>query len=525
MSDAQRLVLRHDLDAYPGIARFALDVVKNRGTARDFLLRGRGAQIAPVADTPGRDAVAADLLESNRSWGNDVEREVSLWRSGGAITLVAGQQVGFGGGPLYTLAKLASLLSLRDRCRRNGQDAVVFFWLATEDHDFAEVATITLPSSEGTRTFRAAERPTPGRVVGSLPLPGTLVAQIRKHDPSLAGAWCDDGVTFRDSFARLLSRCLEGEGVVLVDALLPALRRAGAGLFHRMVAEWDAVQQALRARESDLTDAGYSPQVISEDDHALLWLIDDEAIRRPVRSTANGTFTIGDASVDREALLQTIAERPERVSTGALMRPLLQDQVLGSDVFVGGPAEVSYYAQSEAAHRLLDVRPPVVMLRGHALVAPVRLLESATRRGFSVEEMYEEPSDVLARRERPAVEAWRDSIERAERTLHEDLLAASGTVVDSAGEMRDSIARSLRRIDYHLRRMRERGVRAIARGDSERARALERAHLALAPGGVPQDRIVAWLPLFERWRGELLAALVECAEPNSDSVAVIGLEG
>ena len=85
--------------------------------------------------------------ESNRRWGLSVEPQVKAWASGSAVTLVAGQQVGFAGGPLYTLAKIASLVKMKRELERAGRPATVFFWLATEDHDFDEVAQLAVPVS------------------------------------------------------------------------------------------------------------------------------------------------------------------------------------------------------------------------------------------------------------------------------------------------------------------------------------------------------------------------------------------
>lgn len=516
--------MRHGLESYPGISRFALDFVHGRDSARQFFARG-SASLEPLVSTPLRDAVADELLETNRQWGNDIARELDIWRRGGALTIIAGQQTGFGGGPLYTLAKLASLLNLRDRYRREGRDAVVFFWMATEDHDFLEVANLALPARDGVTLLRAAERPAPGHIVGDLPIPRTLIDQLRRHDPALAGEWCDPSLTFRDAFARLLSQTLADHGVVLVDALLPSLRRAGIDIFESTLSRWTELQELLAVRDAAIRDAGYAPQVQSEDGHTLLWLIDDAGIRNPVRIDADGALTVGQQSSSVADLRRHIAEHPQRISTGALLRPVLQDSVFGTDAFIGGPAEVSYYAQSEALHQALGVRPPAVMLRGHALVSPIRPLERALSQGFAIEELYEDPHTVLARREENAIARWDDAIAGAATRFEDEIANVTPLAADAAAEMSRSVARSMKRINYHVGRMRERGSRAIARRDADRARAVERIHEIVAPGLIPQDRRISWLPFAARWRDELLIALIEAAEPNGTTVSVIGMEG
>lgn len=523
LSSAQRLVLAHDLASYPGISRFALDFVRHEGTARTFLDPADDVTESP-AHVASRDAIARELIETNSAWGNDVRREVEQWRSG-AMTLIAGQQIGFGGGPLYTLTKIASLINLRERYRREGRDAVVFFWMATEDHDFLEVAQLTLPVSSGTKVIRAAERPESGRVVGNLPLPVSLVEQFRRIEPSLVGPWCDTALSFRDSFALLLASVLRDRGVVLVDALLPSVRRAGSDVFEQIAGRWAEAQTLVRLRDRELLQAGYSPQVQGESDHAFLWMIGEQGQRTPVRRGADGSFSTGDEAVSLDHLLATIEHEPARISTGALLRPVLQDLAFGTDVFVGGPAEVSYYAQSAVLHEMMGVRAPKIMLRGHVLVSPRRALERMLRHGMRIEEIYDPPDSVLARREGDATLKWSHAITSAAAQLSNAVSEAAPLAAGAAPEMNDSIRRSMRRIDYHMDRMRERGARAIARRDRERAEAVERVHSILAPGEVPQDRHVSWLPWYHRWKGDLLDALADCAEPDSVSVSVLGMEG
>src|SRR5205085_354724 len=89
----------------------------------------------------------------------------------------------------------------------------------------------------------------------------------------------------------------------------------------------------------------------------------------------------------------------EKTSTSAITRPLLQDFVLAPDVFVGGPAEVSYYAQLAPLHELLGVRMPRVALRGHALVAPKRMMRAITRYAIDAASLFRDADAILTKHE------------------------------------------------------------------------------------------------------------------------------
>ncbi|HEY8848705.1 MAG TPA: bacillithiol biosynthesis BshC, partial [Thermoanaerobaculia bacterium] len=165
---------RVPLDRYPGMNPFVLDWM--RGDQR-FLPRlpsveaGFSRPVPAKAGTHTGQAFINALIESNRRWGLDVADEVRRWAGGGTTTLVAGQQVGFAGGPLYTLAKFASILKLKRQNESRGIATTVFFWLATEDHDFNEVAQIALPARDPQHqvdliSLRATRPPDSKQVVG-----------------------------------------------------------------------------------------------------------------------------------------------------------------------------------------------------------------------------------------------------------------------------------------------------------------------------------------------------------------------
>src|SRR5205823_7278142 len=244
--------------------RFVLDWLS--GDTR-FLARG---------DVPRRSRnISDDLINaldrSNRRWGSFVSDELRSWARGETITLIAGQQVGFAGGPLYTLAKLASLIRMKRDLEADGKRATIFFWLATEDHDFEEVATLRLPVATIAReksginrqldllTLRATRAVESKAIVGDARIPEGLVAQLLSLYDMERPQWLREGITFRDSFAELLVSAVD-EKIVFVDALLPELRDTGAPLFDRMRALWDEMQRDIAARSRELEAAGYTPQ-------------------------------------------------------------------------------------------------------------------------------------------------------------------------------------------------------------------------------------------------------------------------
>jgi bacillithiol synthase len=97
-------------------------------------------------DPARRQRVAAVLERQNRAWGASQETLDNIARfRAGASAVVTGQQVALFGGPLFSIYKALSAIKLATEFSHAGQECVPVFWLATEDHDLAEVNHVTLP--------------------------------------------------------------------------------------------------------------------------------------------------------------------------------------------------------------------------------------------------------------------------------------------------------------------------------------------------------------------------------------------
>jgi bacillithiol synthase len=513
--------MRLPLAQYPGFNPFVLDWLHGVPAATALLPRDATEPRCPGRPR-GRDALVRTLIESNRQWGIEAAPAVERWNAGEAVAIIAGQQVGFAGGPLYTIAKIASLLKMKREYESRGIATTVFFWLATEDHDYDEVATLLLAEPDGVRKLRARGVIANRHPVGSLPVPEALIGELLAALQLERPRWLAPGITFGESFARLLSAVF-GNEVVLVDALLPELRRAGTDLFLRTLESWNDVQFAIGSRSSEISRAGYSPQVIPREGegYSLLFHLDEDGNREPIHR--NGGWRIGEREVSFSALVETVRSAPERISTAALMRPLLQDLVFEPAVFVGGPAEVSYYAQIAKVHTMLGVRAPRVALRGHMLVAPSRILRTMQRYEIAPEQLFTPVETLLAEREAGGVSELREAAQRGHAALDAEIEKIAALVLPAEKGMAKSINRTIGHINYHFDKLVERATRALVRRDQERFAALRTLALTLHPEGAPQDRVAAWLPWWLQYGDRMIEMMIAEMEPDGDSFKVVPL--
>ena len=325
---------------------------------------------------PGvRKGVVEVLREQNRRFAPggaiETQTEKNLERlAHGAVAIVTGQQVGLFGGPAYSLYKAITAASYAAELTRRGVDAIPIFWLATEDHDLAEINHAAWNARDGMAEFQLhGDEASEGRRVGEIILGEGITALVAEAAAKLEGPDAERianalresyaaGETYGSAFGKLMARLLGGRGIVFIDPLDQRLHRLSAPLYGRALAESDALRDALMARSKELEDAGFHAQVKVAAESTLLFYNVD-GIRHPLRIRGE-KFHAGHASFSMDELRKAIDATPDAVTPNVLLRPIVQDTLLPTAAYVGGPAEVAYMAQTEVVYKRLGRMPAIL---------------------------------------------------------------------------------------------------------------------------------------------------------------------
>ncbi len=357
--------LRHtDL---PHTSRLFADFLYHHDRVAHFYTVPSGRTCAQDYPAERRAALVDALREQN---GDHPALEVLA--QPGARAYVTGQQVGLFSGPAYTIYKALTAVRLAEQSTAEGKPAVAIFWLATEDHDFAEVnhawsfGPDAQPVSMSVNGHKQSEEPVGSiaishwpveelhRSFGDLPYAGEVTQLVREtYTP---------GKTMGCAFRDLVQRLLEKFNLLYLDPLHPAIRRLGAPFLASAVAHEAELSGALLARNKELEASGYHAQVHVEEKTSLFFLL--EGTRRINLKRQNGEYV----SRDRHYAAKELADRAEQLSPNALLRPVMQDFMIPTASYIGGPAEVAYLAQSQVMYeRLLGHMPRVMPRSGFTL--------------------------------------------------------------------------------------------------------------------------------------------------------------
>lgn len=477
-------------------------------------------------DPARREKVSAILERQNSSWAASPQTLSNINRlRQGAAAVVTGQQVGLFGGPMFDIYKALTAIKLAEESAAGGIDAVPVFWLATYDHDLAEVNHVSVPGADGTlRTLTTSSHSVAGAPVSAVRLGEEILPVVEEVAALLGDSEVSQllretyrpGESLGSAFARFFTRLFAQWGVIVLDASDAELHRVASPIYRKAIERAEDLDAALLTRGQELEKAGYYQQVKVTPSSVLLFTLHNgarTAIHRRINSSDNSAeFVIGSESgaekLSSSELLERIAETPENFSPNVLLRPVVQDYLLPTLAYTGGAAEAAYFAQVGAVYEMLLGRVTPIVPRFSATLVEPKVQRWLGQYGITVLDALQGP------------EALRQNL--ASRTLPRDLQAAferaKKSVEESFSGLKDALAKldptlveasqtGASKIHYQLDRLRERALAAeLRRSEVVRRHAAVLSEM-LYPNGELQERGIAGVYFVARHGTELLRSI------------------
>jgi bacillithiol biosynthesis cysteine-adding enzyme BshC len=501
---------------------------KLRSFYSPFHRENQWMQRPPIMEDARRQAIVGLLRKQNRDFGAGPATEANLDRlAEGAAAVVTGQQVGLFGGPLLTLLKAATAVRLASDASRNGHPHVPIFWLATEDHDFDEISHATFHadpdlSASGLRKLQLADNPAPGKPVGNIPLGDGILPLIEELHRCLGANSISElltslytpTATFASAFASFLTRIFSEHGLIVIDAAARPFHALANTTLRVAIEQADEIQSALLERSQNLEHAGYHAQVMVGGSSSLLFLIDEiTGVRTALKKAPGGRWSAGTQQYSTADLLAILDATPERISPNVLLRPVMQDTLLPTSVYIGGPAEIAYFAQSQVVYQhILGSVTPVLPRYSATLIEP-RLRKILERHQLSLPDIFT-TSDALAHllgaRAMPVegkrkLSAAGNALDRELKTLTEWMHAQD----QSLGHAADVAASKML---YQMNRLRRLSATYTLQREQSFRRHADALCQELFPQGNLQERVLAGAWFLSRSGPSLIDLLIEQAQ-------------
>jgi bacillithiol synthase len=515
------------ISVVPGLSRIFLDYCAGEASVRAWFgggPRDRAWQRTQHRHTSDHRSQLAELL-AGQNPSASLAPALSQLRDG-ANVVVTGQQVGILGGPLFTPHKAATAIALAKEATSAGHAHLPVFWLASEDHDFAEVNHITFPARRELRKLTYESVPKAAVPVGGVVLDDAITGLIDQAWELLgysdAMEWLAaayrPGQTLAGAFAEFYRKVFSEHGLLVLDAAGREAHRLGAPVLQAAIERADELHAALLHRNLELQAAGYHAQVAVAERGSLLFLIEDHsgarnALKRIEATAAEpaGLWQAGRDKFSTSDLLGILASEPERISPSALLRPVFQDQILPTSAYIGGPAEIAYFAQSAVLYeRILGRLTPVLPRLSATLVEPA-VAELLDRHELTLETIVASTEESLAQRlaARAMHIAGKRLLASAGNALDGELTSLTG-YMDSLDEgLGRSAQVSANKMRYQMNRLRRLAANFELQKEASLGRHAQAVVQALYPHGGLQERLIGAAWFLARQGSGLIDMLVD----------------
>jgi len=512
-------------DQIPHQTRLFLDYLKDPVALRQFYpsavrfhheLPARAPEILSKYKVD-RPALCDALARMNRSWGASPATlaNIELLRNPDCVAAVTGQQAGLFTGPLYTIYKALSAVKLAGCLSQQGTRTVPVFWIATEDHDFAEVAkaefinrdcgfsSVSVPSSmhvEGVPVGNVVLDESVNTAVDSLlaALPSTeFTAEL---DQLLRDTW-KPGRTYGEAFARMLAALLGQHGLIILDPLDADLKKLAAPLYSEAAQRAHEIAIAVTERSRELESSGYHVQVVASENSFPLFMLDAQGARQAVVRTDDGRYQTkaGGAKFTAAELAEQAANQPERFSPNVTLRAVVQDYLLPTIAYNGGAAEIAYFAQTAEVYRVLDRPATPILPRASMTIIEKHTGRSLERYDLKLSDFFTGLDPVLARVvEEHLGTAAAESFSRTEASVNQELDSLQQQLRQVDPTLADALETGRKKINYQIEGLRTRFHRAQMARDEAVHRQLQRAFELLYPEKTLQERRINITSLLAR---------------------------
>jgi bacillithiol biosynthesis cysteine-adding enzyme BshC len=474
-----------------------------------------------------RDQVAAALVaqQRRRHAPEAALAAATLLTNPATVAVVTGQQAGVFGGPLYTILKAVSAIQLARRAAQTlGTPVVAIFWVAAEDHDWEEIAsvtaldaqlqprTITMPPPEG-----AGERP-----VGALELDERVTATLDELGAALADTEFTPalletlrnsyrpGIGVADAFARWIEALLGGHGLVVFDSADPTVKPLIADVFRREIATAGHTASLATRAGAEMEARGHSPQVAPQADALSLFRIDPATgARTPIRRQGD-QFVAGETTLSADDLEKELAQAPERFNPNVLLRPIVQDTLFPTICYVAGPSELAYFGQLRRVYEHFGLPMPLIHPRASATLVDSATIRFLNKYDVPLEDLQPQDEGALNRLLQaqlpPTVDAAFSSAAQAMSERMQGVVDAVASVDPTlAGAARSTFGK----MEHELKTLQGKMIHAAKRRDDTLRRQFTRAQVQTFPQGHPQERSLSVVYFLNLYGPALVDRLLE----------------
>jgi bacillithiol biosynthesis cysteine-adding enzyme BshC len=428
------------------------------------------------------------------------------------LATVTGQQVGFLGGPLYTLFKAMSAIRLAEQLENEYETSkanlnfVPVFWIEDNDHDSLEASKISIidGTNEPRDFFASSSKQSADRkTVSNLTFRDDIADEISKLETALPETPFKEelvqkikqiyeaGKSWRDAFIELMQYILVDTGILFLSASL--LRESGVwrSLVKKELESIGTSTSLVNLANTILDINGYHIQAKTSDIN-LFYHESGERLKIEDISDEQQKYRIGDNEYHYTELREMAEEYPERFSPNVLLRPVFQDFAIPTIAYISGPSEIGYASQIRELYKFFDVFMPAFISRHSSTILTPRV-KRFLRTSKLDQKYFMRPWRVIESElaEEIADADIENAIDQAEKHIDEDMK----TIESEIGKIDKNYEQSVRavkaKIDKLMEQLRKKAISAQKKQKSDEFAKYRQANSLIYPSGTLQERYIS----------------------------------
>jgi bacillithiol biosynthesis cysteine-adding enzyme BshC len=330
-----------------------------------------------------------EQYQSFEALNSENEKLIDSLSDESTFTLTTGHQICFLSGPMYLPIKIFQTINLAEKFKKLVPNCnfVPIYWMATEDHDYEEIqSTFLFDKKVSIANINEQVK------VGTVPV--SAMKQALRSDVNEILCRNDVGAqlfqiiqklfkksaTLKEFMFHLCRELFGADEFLILDGDSEQLKHCAKDVFEKELNQ-SAIQTSVAEFESVLGD--YMPTSIKPRNINLFAFDGNQRFRLEL---VEGNLVNADSGedIDRERLLAS----PENISPNVLCRPLYQESILPNLAYIGGAAELGYWAELTTAFKNFDLQQPFVVLRNSVMVTDNQDLEQIQSLGIKIEDLF-----------------------------------------------------------------------------------------------------------------------------------------
>ncbi|MFC2160785.1 bacillithiol biosynthesis cysteine-adding enzyme BshC [Acidobacteriota bacterium] len=478
-----------------------------------------------------RNKLAAILEEQNINYGcgkKTLENIKSL-KQNQTCVVVTGQQVGLFSGPLYTIYKSFTAIKLAEYLNQNIQgNFVPVFWMASGDHDFAEINHINfLDKDNQIEKIQCESHPLSTKLPASKIL---LTKEIEKCLKQLIFSSYDsefkDGIisqlseayeshrSYAEAFGKWMTCLFKSYGLIFIDATHRGFKEIGKSVFLKEIAENSPSTISALETSTKLKQAKYNSQIHLREGISNLFLADPE---RQSMGIENDGYIIKETqqTFSKEGLITLIDKNPVLCSPNVLLRPIYQDTVLPTVATIGGPGEVAYFAQMKDVYETFDIPMPIIFPRKHMTIVENKITRVLQKHNLNMSDFwnnFDQTIQTIIRNHIP--KSIESIITETSSHLSSDFKSIKKEIISLDPDLGSSADIALEKIKEQFKYLEKKIIKASKKQNDILIQQLNKVKNNLYPDNHLQERVLNIVPYLIKYGYPFLDKLYKTIDIN-----------